>query len=252
MPEMWSEHAALHARRLAVASGYIGAGTVEFMVDEAAGAFYFLEVNARLQVEHPVTEAVTGLDLVQWQLRIASGERLDIDPRLISGDHSAAIGHAIEARIVSEDPANGFLPSVGKIMAWAQPQGPGIRVDTGFGPGAEVSRFYDSLLAKVIAHGETRTQAIHRLRDALLDFHVLGLKTNIAYLIDVLDHPNFLAGNFDTGFLGREFGEWAPPPVPVELGSILFASQKSPTSPDKGPYSPSVWAITDSYRNTIK
>lgn len=197
-------------RALAVRAGYVGAGTAEYLVDEASGAFYFLEVNARLQVEHPVTEAITGLDLVRWQLRIAAGEALDLPPALTEGDRSAIRGHAIEARIVAEDPAANFLPSVGKLLAWTEPSGPGIRVDTGFGPGGEVSRYYDSLLAKTIAHGETRVAACDRLRDALLDFHILGVKTNLGYLIDVLSHSAFASGDFDTGFLGREFKDWQP------------------------------------------
>ncbi len=232
------------AKKLILAAGYVGAGTVEFIVDEAAGTFYFLEVNARLQVEHPVTEAITGLDLVRWQIRIANGEALALD----FDDRSVICGHAIEARVVAEDPARNFLPSVGKLLAWAEPKAPGVRVDTGYSAGGEIPRFYDSLIAKVIAHGENRGQAIDRLRSALLDFHVLGVKTNIAYLLDVLDHPEFVAGQMDTGFLGREFCDWSPGPVPEELVAILGNVKVSATvgATTAGPIG--AWALADGFR----
>jgi len=215
--------------RLVRAAGYTGAGTAEFMFDQASGQFYFLEVNARLQVEHPVTEAITGLDLVQWQLRIADGEALDLPRGLVAGDRSCIRGHSIEVRIVAEDPSKGFLPSIGKILAWAEPKAPGIRVDTGFGPGSEVTRYYDSLIAKVIAHAESRGASIRRLEAALLDFHILGIKTNIPYLIAILRHPGFQAGDIDTGFLEREFGLWTgETEAPMELGAIVdFAGTDS-------------------------
>lgn len=239
------------SRKLILAAGYVGAGTIEFMVDQAVENFYFLEVNARLQVEHPVTEFITGLDLVQWQLRIASGERLDIAPGLMEGNRDIIRGHAIEVRIVAEDPAANFLPSVGKILAWAEPKAPGIRVDTGYGPNAEVPRYYDSMLAKIIAHGETRAQAIHRLKTALLDFHVLGVKTNVAYLIDILDHPQFQAGDFDTGFLGREFAEWTlPTQIPSELAAILEAATVATTAASaEANQAVGAWGLSDGFRN---
>ncbi len=236
---------------LAKAAGYVNAGTVEFMVDEESGKFYFLEVNARLQVEHPVTEAVTGLDLVQWQLRVASGERLDLPSALLEGDRSAIRGHAIEARIVAEDPAKDFLPGAGRIVGWAEPKLPGIRVDTGFGPGSEVSRHYDSLLAKVIAHAETREDAIARLEAALLDFHILGVPTNIAFTLDVLRHPEFRAGRFDTGFLEREFGRWKlSAEIPRELGAILneAGANSALTRLDVGSER-AAWNLNDGFRN---
>jgi acetyl/propionyl-CoA carboxylase alpha subunit len=214
--------------RLARAAGYVGAGTVEFMLDEASGEFYFLEVNARLQVEHPVTELVTGLDLVRWQLRIARGERIDLPAGLMEGRRDALVGHAIEARIVAEDPAAGFMPSVGRLQAWREPKGPGVRVDTGYEAGAEVSRYYDSLIAKVIAHGAVRGEALARLDLALREFHVIGVKTNIAYLLDVIRHPEFVAGRFDTGFLGREFAEWREDEtIPAALGPLYAAGLRS-------------------------
>lgn len=249
-PELWGRlrNAAL---KLVQAAGYTNAGTVEFMVDEAAGEIYFLEVNARLQVEHPATEAITGLDLVKWQLRIASGKKLDLSPELAEGDRRAIRGHAIEARVVAEDPARGFLPGAGKVVAWAEPRLPGIRVDTGYGPGTDIPRHYDSLLAKVIAHGESRPDAIAKLEAALLDFHILGVPTNIAYLLDVIRHPSFLAGEFDTGFLGREFGDWAQDfHVPPELASIVAMAEPGEglaTSPSGGP---GVWDLADGFRIT--
>ncbi|HSI72892.1 MAG TPA: biotin carboxylase N-terminal domain-containing protein [Fimbriimonas sp.] len=251
------------AVKLIRAAGYRNAGTVEFMVDPATGEFYFLEVNARLQVEHPVTELVTGIDLVKWQLRVASGaafqaaspssvppasSREVMSEALLQGDRSALNGHALEVRIVAEDPARNFLPSVGKILAWAEPRIPGIRVDTGYGPDTEIPRFYDSLIAKVIAHGATRAEAIDKLRQALLDFHILGIQTNIAYLLDLLDHPAFRSGDFDTGFLGREFADWAPTPSPLELGIIAAsATQQAHGEKDNAPQG--AWALNDGFRN---
>ncbi|HLK15482.1 MAG TPA: biotin carboxylase N-terminal domain-containing protein [Fimbriimonadaceae bacterium] len=230
--------------KLIRAAGYSGAGTVEFIVDPESGAFYFLEVNTRLQVEHPVTEAITGLDLVSWQLRVAVGERLPdelLKPR--------RIGHAIEARIIAEDPGAGFLPSVGEILAWAEPRGPGIRVDTGFAAGQSVSRHYDSLIAKLIVHAETRGGAIAKLRLALLDFHILGVQTNIPYLRDVVSHPAFAAGEFDTGFLGREFGAWAPSgELPLGLGALVATTSPSPTGAQRAERVASAWDGADSFR----
>jgi 3-methylcrotonyl-CoA carboxylase alpha subunit len=235
-----------YVQALVKASGYTNAGTVEFMFDPAIGEFYFLEVNARLQVEHPVTEAITGVDLAQWQLRIASGEKL---PPL-SADRDTIHGYAIEARIVAEDPARGFLPSVGHLLAWAEPKLPGVRVDTGYGPGAEIPRYYDSLLAKVIAHGATREQAINKLEAALLDFHILGVRTNIAYLLEILRHRDFRAGLYDTGFLGREFVDWQPPAdLPPEIAQIAaLAGTAMESTPE---LARGVWDSTDSFRVTV-
>jgi acetyl/propionyl-CoA carboxylase alpha subunit len=248
-PELWVRMAEA-SRRLALAAGYVGAGTVEFMVDEASGEFYFLEVNARLQVEHPVTEAITGLDLVQWQLRIARGEALAIDPRLIEGDRSAISGHAVEVRVVAEDPAKSFLPSVGPLLAWAEPKAPGIRVDTGYGPGAEVPRFYDSLLAKVIGHAPERQEALAKVRAALDDFHILGVKTSAGYLHDVLAHPEVIAGRLDTGFLGREFGEWGPGEVDLVLGAIVEAARTAGSaSAGETVAATGAWTTYDGFRN---
>ncbi len=250
-PALW-EAMREAASKLVRASGYVGAGTVEFMVDPATGEFYFLEVNARLQVEHPVTECVTGLDLVQWQLRIAQGERLSLPEGLLQGDRERLCGHAIEVRVIAEDPAKGFLPSVGPILAWAEPKTPGVRVDTGYEAGSEVTPYYDSMLAKVIAHGETRQDALRRLRSALLDFHALGVKTNVPYLLEVLDHEDFRSGEIDTAFLGRAFEGWAPAEtVPPELGSLaLLATEARPgASGGAEGRPPGVWDETASFRN---
>jgi 3-methylcrotonyl-CoA carboxylase alpha subunit len=184
------------ALRLARAAGYRNAGTVEFLLDEAGG-FFFLEVNARLQVEHPVTEAVTGLDLVEQQLRVAAGEPLGFtqaDVRL----H----GHAMELRVVAEDVGAGFLPSTGVLSAFDAPSD-GVRVDTGFVAGSAVPPFYDSLLAKLIAHGPDRAATIAALRGALDATRIEGVATNLDLLAAVLDEPSFVAGELHTGFLGE-------------------------------------------------
>ncbi|HEU0245125.1 MAG TPA: biotin carboxylase N-terminal domain-containing protein, partial [Candidatus Limnocylindrales bacterium] len=181
------------ALRLARAAGYANAGTCEFLLDER-GAFFFLEVNARLQVEHPVTEAVTGLDLVEQQLRVAAGEPLGFGQGDVRLD-----GHAIEVRVVAEDAAAGFLPAIGRITAFAIPDG--VRVDTGVEAGTVVSPFYDSLVAKVIAHGPDRGTAIDRLADALDELRLDGVASNLDLLAAVLAEPAFRAGDLHTGFL---------------------------------------------------
>lgn len=238
-PEIWTQMSDA-ARRLCLGAGYTNAGTVEFIVDEAEGAFYFLEVNARLQVEHPVTELVTGLDLVEWQLRVARGEVLNLPEGLLRGDRAHHHGHAIEVRIIAEDPARNFAPSAGPILAWVEPRHP-VRIDTGYGAGSVVPTHYDSMLAKVIAYGTDRPEAIARLREALRDFHIIGVTTNIAYILDVLDHPAFVAGEFDTGFLAREFGEWRAPDAPDAMGDIVAAvSETEPTR---------AWGRHDGFRN---
>ena len=235
--------------RLIKAAGYYGAGTAEFMVDNETGRFYFLEVNARLQVEHCVTEEITGLDLVAQQIEVANGHSLAISQGLMDGDRGAIFGHSIEVRIVAEDPGAGFMPSIGKIVGWAEPRQPGIRFDTGFGLGSEISRFYDSMIAKVISHGTTREQARQRLIAALEDFHVLGVKTNVAYLIDVLRSECFATGHIDTGFLGREFSEWTPSPAPSELGSLAKMAITAVQSGGASQKTPAIWDLSDGWRN---
>jgi 3-methylcrotonyl-CoA carboxylase alpha subunit len=188
------------ALRVARAAGYVSAGTVEFLF--AGDAFYFLEVNTRIQVEHPVTEMVTGLDLVRLQIEIAAGHRLSLSQLDV-----ALRGHAIEARLYAEDPARGFLPATGRLEVFVPPGGPGIRNDVGVEPGAEVSPHYDPILAKLIVHAETRPQAVSRLQAALEDYGVLGVTTNQSFLRWVAGTPAFVAGRMDTGFVDRAWPE---------------------------------------------
>jgi acetyl-CoA carboxylase, biotin carboxylase subunit len=185
------------AVRAAEAAGYTNAGTVEFLVDQQK-KFYFLEMNTRLQVEHPVTELITGLDLVHLQIRIAAGERLPFEQQDLT-----IRGHAIECRIYAEDPDNNYFPSPGKITLLLAPSGPGIRRDSGMYEGWTVPMDYDPLLAKLIGYGTDREQAIARLRRALNEYFVGGIKTNISLFRRVLDHPDFRAAKLDTGFLER-------------------------------------------------
>ena len=185
------------ARAAAQAAGYVGAGTVEFIAD--AHGFYFIEMNTRLQVEHPVTEMITGVDLVEWQLRVAFGE-----PLPLRQDEIGARGHAIEARIYAENPDKGFLPATGTIREWREPGGEGIRVDTGFRAGDAVTPYYDALLAKLIAWGADRTEALDRLVGALGRFEIVGVTTNLDFLKALLIHPMVARGEIDTGFIERE------------------------------------------------
>jgi acetyl-CoA carboxylase biotin carboxylase subunit len=187
------------AVRLAVGIGYRNAGTVEFLF-APDGEFYFLEMNTRLQVEHPVTEAVTGIDLVRAQLRLADGERL-----LWTQDQVTLRGHAIECRICAEDPAKGFLPASGRILWQRLPQGPGVRNDSGFETGSEVPVHYDSMLAKLIAWGQTREEARERMLRALDEYAIEGIATNLAFHRWALRHPEFIAGNLHTGFIEEQF-----------------------------------------------
>jgi acetyl-CoA carboxylase biotin carboxylase subunit len=194
----------LHAAavRFAARLQYRGAGTVEFLVDVDRGEFYFLEMNARIQVEHPVTEAVTGIDIVEAQLRIAAGEGLPWTQAQIRMQ-----GCAVECRINAEDPAAGFRPGPGRVVEAQWPIGEGIRVDTHIEAGAFVPPYYDSLLAKIIAHGADRSIALQRLRDALAATSLSGVPTTTSFQIGVLDHPEFRAGGVDTGFLTRYLEE---------------------------------------------
>jgi pyruvate carboxylase subunit A len=182
------------AIRAARAAGYINAGTVEFIFSD--GEFYFLEVNARLQVEHPITEGVTGIDLVKEQIRIAAGMELSFTQENVSWT-----GHAIEMRINAEDPLRKFMPNPKRIARWVAPAGPGVRVDSGFGPGSEVPPNYDSLLAKLIVHGSDRAEAIARASRALREFVVVGPATTINYHRAILDSPDFRAGKLSTRFI---------------------------------------------------
>jgi len=186
------------AVKLAEAIGYVGAGTIEFLLD-ADGSFYFMEMNTRIQVEHPVTEMCTNFDLVKEQISVAAGAPLN----LVMNGHRLR-GHAIECRVNAEDPSRNFQPSPGLITAYHPPGGPGVRVDTHIYAGYTVPPYYDSLLAKVIVHGNTRTEALARMRQALDSFIIEGVTTTIPFLGRVMRHPDFVAGKVDTKFLERE------------------------------------------------
>jgi len=206
------------ACELARKAGYVNAGTVEFVLDPQGG-FYFLEMNTRLQVEHPVTELVTGLDLVALQLRIAGGEALPFDQEGVIFS-----GWAMEARICAEDPAKNFIPSTGMITRYAEPRGKGLRVDSGVRTGSQISVYYDSLLAKVISHGQERDEARKRLIDALNGYHIEGVTTNIDFANNVLCHPDFAKGEMTTGFIDQHFEahrpKEAPDPERLRLASL--------------------------------
>ncbi|UUY07372.1 acetyl/propionyl/methylcrotonyl-CoA carboxylase subunit alpha [Pseudomonas sp. J452] len=196
------------AVKAAQAIGYVGAGTVEFLLD-ARGQFFFMEMNTRLQVEHPVTEAITGLDLVAWQIRVARGEALPISQAQVPLN-----GHAIEVRLYAEDPQNDFLPASGTLALYREPaSGPGRRVDSGVAEGDEVSPFYDPMLGKLIAWGENREEARLRLLAMLEETAVGGFKTNLAFLRRILAHPAFAAEELDTGFIARHQAVLLPPPA---------------------------------------
>ncbi|MEU0100530.1 acetyl-CoA carboxylase biotin carboxylase subunit [Streptomyces sp. NPDC006267] len=224
--------------------GYAGAGTVEFIVpgDDPA-SYYFMEMNTRLQVEHPVTELITGLDLVEWQLRVASGERLPYTQQDIR-----LTGHAIEARLCAEDPSRGFLPSGGTVLALREPQGGGVRTDSGLSEGVPVGSLYDPMLSKVIAYGPDRATALRKLRAALADTVILGVPTNAGFLRRLLAHPDVVSGNLDTGLVEREAEGLVPDGVPDEVYAAAAAVRLdalAPT-PDAGgwtdPFSvPSGW-----------
>ena len=212
------------AAAVARSVGYMNAGTVEFLLDED-GRFYFLEMNTRLQVEHPVTEAVTGVDLVRWQLRLADGAPLTIDPeRLLTPD-----GHAIECRIYAEDPDNAFLPSPGRILELQAPAGPGIRDDSGTQAGLDVPIYYDAMISKLIAWGEDRPAAIARMRRALDEYVISGIKTTLPFFGWLLATPEFVTGRFHTAYLdevlaqrnGRPFAE--PTTDQEDLAAIAAA-----------------------------
>jgi len=205
------------AIRAAEAVGYVGAGTVEFIVDGermAPDGFFFMEMNTRLQVEHPVTEAVTGLDLVEWQLRVAAGE-----PLPLGQDAIALRGHAVEVRLYAEDPARDFMPQTGRLDRLVWPEGTGLRIDTGVAEGDRITPHYDPMIAKLIAHGETRAAAFQRMGEALAGTDVAGSVTNLGFLERLLTEPGMAAGDVDTGLIGRAIGDLTeiPRPVPGEI-----------------------------------
>lgn len=216
------------------AVGYVGAGTVEFIADAREGLrpnrFYFMEMNTRLQVEHPVTEAVTGLDLVELQFRVAAGERLPFGQ-----EDLAIVGHAIEARLYAEDPESGFLPSTGKLWRVRLPEGEGIRVDSGVREGDEITPYYDPMLAKVIAFGPTRPKALDRLAAALRETVIAGPKTNIGLLEELCEAKEFRAGALDTGFIDRNLDALVMQRRPVARQAVAAGALHLLNRQAKGP-----------------
>ncbi|MER7343926.1 biotin carboxylase N-terminal domain-containing protein [Streptomyces aurantiacus] len=193
--------------------GYVGAGTVEFIVPgDDPSSYYFMEMNTRLQVEHPVTELITGLDLVEWQLRVAAGE-----PLAFAQEDVRLTGHAVEARVCAEDPARGFLPSGGTVLSLHEPSGDGVRTDSGLSEGTEVGSLYDPMLSKVIAYGPDRATALRKLRAALAETVTLGVPTNAGFLRRLLAHPAVVAGELDTGLVEREAESLVDADVPAEV-----------------------------------
>lgn len=228
---------------------YTNAGTIEFLVEAATGLFYFLEMNTRLQVEHAITEAVLGIDLVHWQIRVAAGERFpytqsDLVPR----------GHAIECRIYAEDPGDGFLPSTGKILQLVEPRGPGIRLDSGISMPGDVTHFYDPLLAKLIVQADDRPAAIRRMQAALRDYVIHGVVTNIDVLQDILAHPDFAAAKVSTSWV-EDILNWRAPQAPADAylaaavaGFNAPSSVSGPAQPaENDPFSP--WKAAKGFRN---
>lgn len=235
------------AVQAAKAVHYVNAGTIEMLLD-AENRFYFLEMNTRLQVEHPVTEQVLGLDLVKAQIQVAAGQPLPFSQNDIS-----ARGHAIEVRVYAEDPARQFMPTTGHILALKLPQGPGIRVDSGLYRTQEITPYYDPMLAKLVAWGPDRESARLRLIQALKDFVILGVTTNIAYLIRVLEHPQFQAGHFDTHFVEHYAADLqlaAELPLSVQavaalLGKQMQGGQRSVQNFAQGQDAHNPWLRTD-------
>ncbi|TDV50111.1 3-methylcrotonoyl-CoA carboxylase alpha subunit [Pseudomonas graminis] len=234
------------AVRAAQAIGYVGAGTVEFLLD-ARGDFFFMEMNTRLQVEHPVTEAITGLDLVAWQIRVAQGEPLPLTQAEVPLN-----GHAIEVRLYAEDPANDFLPATGTLALYRESSpGPGRRVDSGVAEGDEVSPFYDPMLGKLIAWGETREEARLRLLSMLDEFAIGGLRTNLAFLRRIIAHPAFAEAELDTGFIPRYQDELLPPAEGLteafwQLAAQAYLSTAPMTARTDDAHSP--WSTTNGLR----
>ena len=230
---------------IARAAGYSNAGTVEFIYSPA-GEFYFLEMNTRLQVEHPVTEAITGIDLVAEQLRISAGEPLGYEQ-----DAIPRRGHAIELRLYAEDPARNFAPTTGDILLWREPTGPGVRVDSGFRAGQAVTPAFDPLLAKLIVHGDTRAEAIARGRAALAEFAILGLASNGGFLKRLLAHPAFVAGELHTGMIDENPALANPPArsMAETLALLATAALATRSVRDAADAVPALHAAMGAWRN---
>ncbi len=243
LPPEVRERMTADAVKLAAGIGYDSAGTVEFILDGEGGDYYFLEMNTRLQVEHPVTEMVTGLDLVAWQIRTAAGEPLTLGQKDI-----AFTGTAIEARVAAEDPAQAYLPQSGTVTGYAEPTGDGVRVDSGLTEGTVASPYYDSMLAKVIATGPDRPTAVRRLRQALERTRIAGVGTNISFLGDVLGQESFAAGRVHTAFLDQHYpaGWQAPAAGDRDFATAALAySLSQPSDPNTPWQSLGAWRITE-------
>ncbi|QDA62030.1 acetyl-CoA carboxylase biotin carboxylase subunit [Hymenobacter jejuensis] len=218
---------------VARACNYTGAGTVEFLLDENKN-FYFLEMNTRLQVEHPVTEQITGLDLVKEQIKVAQGE-----PLSFAQEDLAINGHALELRVYAEDPQNNFLPDIGTLTTYVRPQGPGVRVDDGFEQGMDIPIYYDPMIAKLVTFGKDRTEAIERMLRAIDEYQITGIETTLPFGRYVLQHPAFVSGNFDTNFIRDHFTPADLAPAPLDeatgklvavLGAMLLETKKPPVA----------------------
>ena len=230
---------------VAKACNYSGAGTVEFLVDDKLN-FYFLEMNTRLQVEHPVSELITGLDLVKEQIKVARNEKLSFTQEDLKIN-----GHAIEVRVCAEDPANNFLPDIGKLVVYKTPSGPGVRVDDSYEEGMEIPIYYDPMISKLIVHGKNRTEAIQKMLRAINDYKIIGVETTLDFCKFVLNHDAFVSGNFDTGFVNAYFTPEVLNTKDEELeqiaaiaGSILFNNKnETATVATENPVKKSKWKI---------
>ncbi|MBA3665741.1 MAG: acetyl-CoA carboxylase biotin carboxylase subunit [Bacteroidetes bacterium] len=218
---------------VAKACNYSGAGTVEFLLDDKMN-FYFLEMNTRLQVEHPVTEMITGLDLVKEQIKVARNEKLSFTQSDLKIN-----GHALEVRVCAEDPANNFLPDIGKLLIYKTPSGPGVRVDDGFEEGMDIPIFYDPMIAKLVVHGKNRAEAIEKMLRAISDYKIVGVETTLDFCTFVLKHEAFTSGKFDTGFIKNYFTPEmlnhkpdSVDEVAALAGSLIFGSSKAATQSD--------------------
>ena len=205
------------AVRVAQACDYEGAGTVEFLLEDNKH-FYFLEMNTRLQVEHPVTEMITGVDLVEQQIRVARGEKL-----AFSQEDLSINGHAVELRVYAEDPMDNFLPSVGKLVVYSRPSGDGVRVDDGFESGMDIPIYYDPMIAKLITYGPTRGAAIAKMKQAIADFKIVGPQTTLPFGEFVMNHEAFISGNIDTHFVKKHFTKEAIENINIDEKRIAAA-----------------------------